>query len=140
MTRTDLVMLWVWRNHARNLHIYSHVVASPQVIKRITNWSSHTRHNNSNNNSAMRYPLGLRASWIKKYIGSTISQGTTLMMNIMKTHNHLPLQQLHISYSFTQTDRWMYKPPPPPRGISWSLMQDPGARLFGIRKTHGARG
>jgi hypothetical protein len=65
MTRTDLVMLWVWRNHARNLHIYSHV-ASPHVIKRITNWSSHTRHNNSNNNSAMRYALGLRASWIKK--------------------------------------------------------------------------
>jgi len=34
----------------------------PTVVKRITNWSSHTRHNNS----AMQYALGLRASWIKK--------------------------------------------------------------------------
>jgi hypothetical protein len=99
MTRTDLVMLWVWRNHAGTLHIYSHV-ASPHVIKRITNWSWHTRHNNS----AILYALGLRASWIKNNIGGTISQGTTLMMRIMKTHNHLPLHQLHISYSFTRID------------------------------------
>jgi hypothetical protein len=119
-------------------HIFSR--CKYHVIKRITNWSSHTRHNNSNNNSAMRYALGLRASWIKKNIGGTISQGTTsLMMRVMKTHNHLPPPPATYKL-FIHTDRWMYKPPPAPRGISWSLMQNPGARLFGFRKTHGARG
>jgi hypothetical protein len=108
--RTDLVMLWVLRNHARNLYILKLQVPRDQADYEL----EHTRHNNTNNNSAMLNVLGLRASWIN-YWG--------LMVRTMKAHV-LPLHQLH---SYSRVDG-MCAPPPPPRGISWSLKQDPGAR------------
>jgi hypothetical protein len=54
-------MLWVLRNHARNLYILKLQVPRDQADYEL----EHTRHNNNNNNnSAMLYVLGLRASWI----------------------------------------------------------------------------
>jgi hypothetical protein len=52
--RTDLVMLWVLRNQARNLCIFKLQVPRDQADYEL----EHTRYNNNDDDSAMLYVLG----------------------------------------------------------------------------------